>query len=393
MTAIFISTTFSSCGTSSSTTPKITTTTQSSGTEVPSTSSTSTTSIRPLPGRPAFDPQSLTFVSSSVGWAWGPSVSALNTGYGPGVLAKTNNYGITWSKVPTPGIKFYTNGSDTTYSYANGVRFANSDLGFLFGSSFYVTTNGGNSWHKEASPGTIYDIESGAGSVYALVNKCGISVSCGTATLYKIENNGTTFAQIDPSITVNWDSRLVVQGDKAYLLADPTNPGPSQIRLWRSTKHKIWNSVITPCKWSGANFGALAAWSTTGLVLVCGLEPGAGSQMKTAYYSTNSGDTWSAPFQLSFTGGYVGSLSASSQNTWILGEGRGTILVTHNSGKTWERAIFSSPERSVGGWGFVGFTTENEAIALPWTLNGSVIAISHNAGNNWTLDSFPSPRS
>lgn len=87
-------------------------------------------------GRPAFDPMSVTFVTASKGWAWGPGPKAAMGGVGSGVLAGTNDYGRTWVPVPTPGINFSAIGSDNPFSYANGVRFVNERWDFFLAPHF-----------------------------------------------------------------------------------------------------------------------------------------------------------------------------------------------------------------------------------------------------------------
>lgn len=346
-------------------------------------------------GRPAFDPYSVTFVSASIGWAWGPGPKAAMSGIGPGVLARTNDYGRTWHQIPTPGVKFSAMGSDNPFSFANGVRFVNEKIGFLFGSAFYVTKDSGSSWAKLPSPGTIYDIEAGGAGIFALVNDCGIKVSCGTAHLYQILDNGSIFKPTGLVEAMSWDSKLVVQGSSVYVLASRIGGrgAGGHLQIWRSLRNGAWVSFPTPCIWFGADYGALAAWSSTGLALVCGMEPGTGNQKKMSYYSVDGGANWSKGRSIPYNQGYVASLAAANPETWILGEARGILYTTFDGGISWSSVKISHSGGGAGeGWGYVGFTTLSEAVAVPWTLNGSALAFSYDGAKNWTLVPFASGR-
>lgn len=351
----------------------------------------SASTVGSITGETTFIPHSVSFVSSSVGWAWGPGPSAAKSGVGPGVLSRTDNYGKTWSKVSTPGIDFTTQGSDNNFEYANGVRFVNAHLGFLFGSALYVTTDGGSAWAKVSSPGTVYDIEAGGGKVYALINNCGISVSCGTASLYQISNNGLLIQRVSSSPIFSWQAQLLVSGSSAFILTPPTTAGSGPYKLWKLQASGFSKTFDTPCEFSGSLSAAMAAWSDVGLALVCGSPPGAGEQIKTAYSSSDAGKTWSKGKLVGRLSGYITSLAAANANTWILGEGRGDLLVTHDGGQTWSDLPITGSDGGPGqGWGFVGFTNAHEAVAVPWTVNGSYLAFTNDGARNWTIVNFPS---
>lgn len=347
---------------------------------------TSTTTVQSLPGRPAFDPQSFSFTSASVGWAWGPAAKASMMGYGPGVLARSTNGGKTWTAVPTTNIDF---GLGYKPNSADQVRFISPRVGFLFGASLYVTTDGGATWVKKTSPGIIYDIQATQGSAYAMVSACGNPATCQKEALYKVARDGSTFSRVKEVPQVYIGSELETHGSSAYLLARSLG----SVALWRSLGNSPWEPVATPCRWMGADFGSVAAWSESGLALVCGSEPSAGMQMKFAYQSTDSGSTWSKTSQIHSNQGYVSDLSAANENDWVLGEARGQLLVTHDSGHTWSQPKFIYQlQRGVEGWGNVKFITSTEAVAVPWTLNGAVLAISDDGGGTWNIEAFPSPR-
>ena len=176
---------------------------------------------KPVQGRPAFDPQSVTFVSDSLGWAWGPTPAAFTTGSGPGVLARTYNSGRTWSVMPTPGID-YAGPGNTQNRSASGVRFIDSSHGFLFGDALFATADGGATWTQEPTPHPILDIEAGSGVAYALILDCPSAEQCQTAHLFQIQDGGRRLVQV-LTASLSAGSNLVVErGNLKNLGPKPT---------------------------------------------------------------------------------------------------------------------------------------------------------------------------
>ena len=182
---------------------------------------------------------------------------------------------------------------------------------------------------------------------------------------------------------------LALHGRAVYLLNQSGSPD-GRATIWASPDGLTWSVHDAPCTWFGGISGALAAWSSSGLALVCGGQPSAGSQAKTAFESTDGGRHWNHRSDLP-VGGYVGSLAAADQNTWALGELRGGIAMTHDGGTSWTEATVANAV-GVEGWGYIGFTDPTHGVAVPWTLNGSALAFSRDSGRGWNAVSFPSGR-
>jgi hypothetical protein len=160
-------------------------------------------------------------------------------------------------------------------------------------------------------------------------------------------------------------------------------------RLWASPDAgRSWRRLTTPCTWTGTYGAALAAWSPTDLGLVCGSQPAAGNQAKTFYASIDGGAHWRLTAQIAFTAGYVTSLAAASLNRWALAEARDDLSMGTNGGQTWRPAIFPAHAPVVEGWRYVAFTDRTHAVAVPWTLNGDVLAFSADGAHSWREVSF-----
>jgi photosystem II stability/assembly factor-like uncharacterized protein len=355
--------------------------------------------------QPRFDPQSVSFISPSVGWAWGPGIAWLAHGHGPGVLARTEDGGRNWTVVPTPGID-YQSPSSYPADGASGVRFIDRQHGYLFGGVLYVTADRGRHWTRIHPPNRILDLEVGAGRAYAVIAGCRGLAACTEDDLYRLAGGGPTFIRrfvrtgptsaVDPSA-----GQLVVHGRSVFLLAPPPAYRISRaLPLWVSADGgRSWRQSQAPCR-GQAQPALLAAWSGDGLVMACGGEPGAGFQAKTLYISTDAGAHWrlagripGAPRLHGMSSGYIASLAAADHSTWILGEARGGILITHDAGRTWQAAAFTGSLGPVEGWGYFDFTDTEHGVAVPWTLNGSVLAFTRNAGRGWHTIPFPTTRS
>lgn len=354
----------------------------------------------PVATQPRFDPQSVSFVAPEIGWAWGPAARWTMRGFGPGVLARTIDGGRQWSIVRTPGIEYAAVASYR--GWASGVRFVDRRHGYLFGGELYATYDGGRHWTRIYSPNSIADLEVGAGRAYAVIAGCRGLRACTEGYLYRLEDGGRRFVRIGPSSPIGPEAGLLaVHGRSVYLLAPPPAYELSRvIPLWVSTNGgRSWRRRSAPCH-GQVTPDVLAAWSTSGLALACGGQPGAGFQDKTFYLSNDGGAHWRlagtipGPARLDGkSAGYIASLAAADQDTWVLGEARGTLLITHDAGRSWQDATFTGRLRPVEGWGYVNFNGPGHGVAVPWTLNGSVLAFTSNAGRAWNEIPFPTPRS
>jgi hypothetical protein len=310
------------------------------------------------------------------------------------VLARTDSYGRTWTALPTPHIE-YTEAGDLPNRGVSSVRFVTPLDGYLFGGQLFATSDGGITWNRRRPPGLVEDLEAGAGRAYALVAPCRSFDPCRHTRLYQVLDDGSEFVALGP--VGGPGSSLVVHGLNLYLLAQPPQHlrPPSSTTLWTSHDGGVsWLRLRAPCgglAWTGAD---LAAWSGLGLALACIGQSSAGSQGKAFYVSTDGGARWQLTDRFSFDAGYVASLAAADRSTWVLGEGRNPwIEISRDGGRTWHPAAFrGSDNDDVEGWGYVGFTDASQAVAVPWTLNGSVLAFTDDQGHTWRQIAFPSGR-
>jgi hypothetical protein len=327
---------------------------------------------RATAGLPRFVPQSVSFVSPSSGWAWGPARPYRSSS--AGVLARTGDFGRSWS-------------ARVEYTYAqpgqpggySGVRFADARHGWLFGDGLLATGDGGRHWRAIRTPGNVLELETAGGAAYAVALPCASAERCVSLHLYRVTDAG--LARIGPRRPF-YAASLTADGASVHLLINAGRRRGSM--LWASyDRGRSWRVLRSPCPWDGTDSWALGGWSTRGLGLACGSQGGAGTQAKAFYISTDGGAHWQRAGQPPIEG-YVASLAAASPTRWALAEGRYPgILVSGDGGRRWHPARFANPQAPVEGWGYVAFLGAGHAVAVPWTQNGGVLAISRDGGRNW----------
>ncbi len=157
---------------SSSVTPSTSSSTAAppaSTTRMISPASTQTTPAVVIPtGGPVpagFAPSSFTAIGAQTWWLLGnaPCASAPCTS-----IVRTTNGGVSFVGIPAPRAPYDPPGSGQTTGVWQ-LRFADPVDGFAYDTSLYVTHNGGSSWHPVSLGGSVTDLATGAGEVYAVV--------------------------------------------------------------------------------------------------------------------------------------------------------------------------------------------------------------------------------
>ena len=138
--------------------------------------SSATSSATVSPATPASTPiagfaaASVTFVSSDDGWALGTVGGAL-------ALARTQDGGSTWTSVTPPPTHFSGQGVEAS-SGVSGIRFANTEDGWVYGPELWATQDGGSTWTEISLPGVaagspVWSLETSGGIVAAAVQATG----------------------------------------------------------------------------------------------------------------------------------------------------------------------------------------------------------------------------
>ena len=326
--------------------------------------STTSTTTGPLaigstvPGR---DAQSWSFLTVKDGFG-----IDTETGNQGGALESqpltTDNGGQSWmvTGVPIIGARYVGDLDfiDAKHGYAVGL-----DEGF----PFFITDNGGATWHEppfghlganpRQSTGSPFGAKGSSVWVTSVSCTSGVTPSC-HSVIEISEDYGTTWTSEDLSIPSVYDSIGVAaeSGQEAYVLANSTVNAP--ILVHTTDAGRTWNAVSVPSLQCEINFFAP---EPSDLWLFCGEGPATNMTPKALYRSYNGGATWSVasstgspdtsppwvsngllPAQvgsITLQGNFPVSFAAASPNRAWLTFGRGDVEVTSDGGKTWTSAF------------------------------------------------------
>ncbi|MDQ6695319.1 MAG: hypothetical protein M3014_13025 [Chloroflexota bacterium] len=281
------------------------------------------------------------------------------------------------------------------------IRFANSVDGWAYGPALYSTHDGGASWAvSNIVPGDsgieVTGVEWLGGKVAALAQSCmpdpaRMSTAC-ASTLYISEDRGATWRPVRKMPAVQ-----LTGGRLGRSALSPQAPAARE--GWLQTKEALlvthdgggtWQAHAgMPCSQEDG-MPLIGGDMKQGLWLVCGNQPGAGSQKKSVYKSSDEGTHWvmiaetargqgSGDIPIS---GYVYSLAVSSpQRAWLSLQ-RGTLYSTTDGGRHWQRAL---PMPGDGSVGKVLFTDEKHG----WWLTLGDLYHTTDGGTHWDKLAHP----
>ena len=137
-----------------------------------------------------------------------------------------------------------------------------------------------------------------------------------------------------------------------------------------------------------ATFGRCAAVAATphqALVAGCGSEPGAGSQLKRAYYSPDGGHTWQRLADPP-AGGYVGGAAITPAGTMVLSGGRMDLYLSWDGGRTWHTSASLNQAGGLAGAGFTltgAMTTNTQGFAVQGGVSHRQMWLTDDGGHTW----------
>ena len=362
---------------------------------VPQSSSSARPTPAPPPVPPNFQPTSVTFVSTGIGWVIGQAGTPGHcaTQYCTSV-ARTDDAGKTWFGVPAP-----LTGAPDGATGVGGIRFLNGQDGWAFGPQLFATHDGGHTWTQVDTDGLrVTDLETVGDRAFAVFASCtgsgaDFAAQCTKFTLYSSPAGTDDWAPVGAATSGLSDAEgligpgsasIVLTGSRGYLLAPD-----GALLAGPVDGSAAWSQVgRVPCavgtaqpdgQPSGALLGAIDA---TNLILAC-TQPAAGSvgaEQKVIYTSADGGASWqrmtTAP-----TAGIASSVAASPSQTVVLGTDQGIDLLGAG-GSGWQQAslVTGAP---AGGFQYVGMTTDLQGIALPANATDGVVWFTFDGGASW----------
>lgn len=338
---------------------------------------------------PSFDPLSISFVSPTTGWAFGPSNTHprwVRSRPVAGVLAETTDGGARWRRVRTPRTEWPGPGS----AAIAGVDFVNDSDGYLYGRRILYTDNGGHSWSNHGAPGYLTNMVQAGGISYAVSSCLKVTASCHDG-VYRVNEHGQTFTRIG-SARVPVGQLVPTSSGRLYELGGiPRDP-----KLWTFTPGARWRVQPSPCRIHGYTAGsALATLPSTGLLLACGYGLGTYGQTKYFYRSTDAGRHWTlvsrSPRRADggvVGAGFVSGLVAITSKLWVMSLYTGGLDTTRDAGQRWRDNLpRKAQEPGTPGFDQLFYLGGRDVLALPSFASPS-LAISSNDGRSWHQISF-----
>jgi hypothetical protein len=340
------------------------------------------------PGGPVpdgFAATSVTFVSPREAFVLGtaPCADAPCTS-----IVRTLDRGVSWRGLPAPVVPLGNPQTGTAGPVAWGIRFADPDVGFVFGNGLWETTDGGERWVSAAAPGgSIISLAVIDGQVLALTTGCKQDVGCGqTGTLLRRPLAGGAWRMVtevlNPSaIATQARVAAVLQGTSVLVTA---NGGRTTVKY------------ATPCATPGvAVASSVAVTGPDGLALLCAGNAGMGSVDKTVYVSEDLGAHWTQAGSPPRGGDPVSSSAATPARLVVAAaSGASELYYSGDGGAQWSTAYYAGD----GGQGFgdLGFTSATDGVVIHGPVftdsnaEGSPgqLLLTSDGGASWQLVSF-----
>jgi photosystem II stability/assembly factor-like uncharacterized protein len=307
-------------------------------------------------------PESVTFVSPADGWVLGLSACGTSACLR---LAKTVDSGSSWTWVAGAVLPPVAPGSQWE------LRFADSNDGWISGSSLYATHDGGQTWAKITLPGvgagaSVGALETADGRVSAEVDETIDSNPSGPAALFGSPTNVNAWQPVSgvttagPGDTGNISLAQGVFWATLHPDVATATGNESSSTLYSSGNGVAWRRMTQPCP--VGSVASVAAATSARIFVVCAGGGGAGSQTKTAYVSENDGASYKQVSDAP-SGGDFESAAASPTNVSVASaSGATAINSSFNGGVSWTTTYLSGD----GGLGLsdLGFTTSTQGVAI-----------------------------
>jgi len=330
---------------------------------------------------------SASFVSASQGWLVATPCADQVPTCRTIVMRRTVDGGRTWFAIPAPDAPPADLFQGSAPANAVGaILFTSARDGWAFGPGLWQTRDGGATWRQRSGPGgPVQDLGVAGGLVLAVTSRCGADGSACSLRVYSAAAESDAWRMVPGAAAAGVRSaQLVVSGAIGYLFAVTAEPGKPLLLAGPVTGSTPWRPVPEPCTsaWSGALAAAPGGW----LFLGCGLEPGAGNQIKAAYLSGDGGRSWrkvaSPPF-----GGYLGGASISPGGTVVLSGSRMDVYISWNRGLSWDESPSLDGAAGLAGAGFPlagSMITDTQGFAVQQGVDQQQVWLTSDGGRRWT---------
>ncbi|HEU5268207.1 MAG TPA: hypothetical protein VFU35_15970, partial [Jatrophihabitans sp.] len=268
----------------------------------------------------------LTWVGTE-GWALGGADCLSGKGTCD-AIEHTTDGGRTWRSMPAPRANISpTSGGGCRAPCIGGLRFATSKIGYAFNGfqvgtpAFYLTTDGGRSWRREA--GGAVALETANGNVIRVTSDgsgCPGPCRIGIETAPVGSMSWTRRALGTPPATYGLE--FARTGARSYLLFEghvAGGAGSATSTLYRSSDNGVtWRRGGEPCPQARVEVDSVALSSAPdgGLALLC-RDRGAPNE-QFVITSTDGGASFRAGSRTALGAGYVSTLGAATAQVLVV---------------------------------------------------------------------------
>jgi hypothetical protein len=306
------------------------------------------------------------------------------------VILRTRDRGHSWQGLPAPI-------ESVSAPYGNGLwglRFADPDNGYAYGSGLWQTSNGGLSWRHGTAPAhivlalaAVQDRELVAVAAPCLPGQEACSQSLG---LYHRAIKSTIWTSVAGTRTRLLNASLAVYGADVWALVGPS--------LYVSTDGGAsFTARSQPCGGPGSPHGTATSITTDGVqaYLLCTGGAAAGSTAKYVFSANGVQAPWMLVGRPPLAGD-GGELSAGSDRALIIATASGASLLYRSTdgGRRWTTTL--TEDDGGAGWADLGFTTATDGVVVhgPATRSGGAdgrpgeLLLTADGGRRWRTASF-----
>jgi photosystem II stability/assembly factor-like uncharacterized protein len=311
-----------------------------------------------------FTAQWLNFVNPHRGWIMGEAACGKKTCTR---VVRTTDGAKSWKTIGTIPAPIVSMG-ESDQPGVTEITFQSKLIGWAYGPWLYNTTNSGKTWTKVALPkGAKQVIALGTNSTNTYILTSKLKYASGIAPLhlwYTSSATGAAWTRIKMKLPPSDQGSISTLGNSVYI-AEPVDEGGTD-KLYASTDGTMFKKRKNPCdSTTDTTIENAVAWSSTDVGVLCDGDPGFSNSVKTAYRSTDNGETFTSAGTMGQPGIQCNLAVSPSGKMAVESWSDGSFIYVNNNGKTkWLMPVAKSDGGA--GWSSIDYVKKKTA----WIVYG-----------------------